>query len=128
PGVNNCACCVQILSVDFSGATGSDIEHFCLSGHSDRRRAVRVDLKLVVVHSLDSDVAGAVDCETFEVRNGNSDSYRLRDGVILTILQSKYIAVDFSLHKTEYVLVAFDLETRIFLTGDFDRECAVSRD
>ena len=63
----------------------------CRSRSNDRWRAVRIDLKLVVVHSLDVDVPGAVDRESFKVGNRYSHSYRLRDGVILFVLDPQYV-------------------------------------
>src|ERR1041384_5745991 len=64
---------VKIMRVDLAGAVRADIDRLRRSRNNDRRRAIHIDLKLVVVHALDIDVARAVNGKTVEIRNTHFD-------------------------------------------------------
>src|SRR5689334_6573165 len=68
-GINDAARRVEFERVDLSGPVLANIDHLRVPRNNDIRRAVRIDLKLVVVQVLDLDVSCAVDRKTFEIGN-----------------------------------------------------------
>src|SRR6185369_14914457 len=113
---------VKIMRIDFAGAVRTDIDRLRRPRDNDRRRAIHIDLKLVVVHALHVDMARAVNGKSVEIRNRDFELHRLGGRVVLRVFESQGVVADFRGYILEHVVVTFNREIPILLTGDFDRE------
>ena len=57
--VDHCSRGAQILSIDPAGAVAVDVYGVSRTSDDDVRRAVRIDLELLVLHALDVDPSGS---------------------------------------------------------------------
>ncbi len=119
---------VKVVGVDFPRAVCMDVHELGASGNIDCWCAVGIDLKLLVVHSFDVDISGAANLESLQIRDRNPELHRFDGRVAATVPQSQHIVTDFRSHQRQNVVVAFDFQTQVLLTDDFDSESAFSRD